>query len=79
MREKKRRSSPEIRRALDAQPAGAPIEDLEYEEVTGLLDAVLAKTREATETSTSKVRQVARKLEEFCADGPPTTPQRRPV
>lgn len=76
MREKKRRSSPEIRRALDAQPAGAPIEDLEYDEVTSLLDAVLAKTREATETSTSKVRQVARRIDEFC-DGPPTTPQRR--
>ncbi len=79
MRTKKaRRSDPEIERAVIAAHAkGAPIEDLEYDEVTGLLDVVLAKTRAATEQSTAKVREVARKLDALSNDGPPTVPQRR--
>jgi hypothetical protein len=77
---KARRSNPEFARVIAARPQGAqgpPIADLDYDEVTDLLDVVLQRTAAATETSTQRVREVAKKIGKIASDGPPPTPQRK--
>lgn len=60
---KKPRSNPEIEaRLLDAHARGVPIDDLEYDEVTGLLDVVLARTKAAAAEGTAKVREAAKTI-----------------
>lgn len=61
---KKHRSDPEIEiKALEAHARGARIEDLDYDEVTGLLDVVAKRSKEITDTGTAKLRELAARID----------------
>lgn len=47
---------------LAAHHTGAPIADLEYDEVTSLLDVALARMRSESERRTAQLREVARSV-----------------
>jgi len=64
-RDREPRSNPEIEvRLLEAHARGASIDDLEYEEVTGLLDVVLARTKAAAASASAELHVAAKKLAE---------------
>lgn len=61
---KDRDPSPEAieERLLEAYRRGSNIEDLEYDEVTGLLDVVLARTKRAADAGAQKIHEVTQTL-----------------
>ena len=63
MKDKEPRSNPELEARLDeAHAKGTSIDDLDYDEVTGLLDVVLARTKRVAEEGATKVREAASKI-----------------
>jgi len=73
MTDKKRSSRPSQEvadRVIEAHAQGAPL-DLEYDEVTGLLDVVLARAKQVTDDSVRKVHEAKQILEVHAAASGP--------
>lgn len=67
---KEPRSNPELEaRLIEAHTKGAPIEDLEYDEVTGFLDVVLARAKRAAAEGSEKVREAAQGISRSSGTG----------
>jgi hypothetical protein len=63
MSKKHTRSTQEVAsKVIEAHRHGAPI-DLEYDEVTGLLEVVLARAKQVTDDSVRKVHEAKQILE----------------
>ena len=69
---RKRASLAEVeRRMLDAHARGDRVRDLDYDEVTMLLDAALERVRTSTEHGSAQIRKLAGTLSSAPLPAPP--------